>query len=69
MFVKCALLHPVYFLHLSLEPNSKNSLDLIFVAPPCQKVIFVSDKSYITSAIRKFILDMPVPGSFQNIGL
>ena len=54
---------------LVLEPNSENCLDLIFVAPPCEKVIFVSDENFITSAIRKFMLDMQSPGSFQNIGL
>ena len=43
--------------------------DLTFVALPCDKVIFVFDKNYITSAIRKFMLDMPSPGSFQNIVL
>ena len=51
------------------EPNSENCLDLIFVVPPCEKVIFLLDKSYITSAVRKFMLDMPSPGSSQNIGL
>ena len=50
------------------EPNSENCLDLIFSAPPCEKVITVADTNYITSAIRKFMLDMPGPGSFQNIG-
>ena len=51
------------------EPNSKDCLHLIFVASPCEKVISVSDENYITYAIRKFILDMPSPGSVQNIGL
>ena len=41
------------------EPNSDNCLDFIFVAPPCEKVIFSSDKNYIIPAIRKFMLDMP----------
>ena len=50
------------------EPNSENCLDLIFAKPPCEKVIIVPDTKYITSAIRKFLLDMPSPGSFQNIG-
>ena len=50
-------------------PNSKNCLDLIFVASPYAKVIFLSDTNYITFAIRKFVLDMPSPGRFQNIGL
>ena len=36
---------------------------------PCEKAIIVPDTNYITSAIRKFMLDMPSPGSFQNIGL
>ena len=51
------------------EPNSEKCLDLIFAAPPCEKAIIVPDTNYITSAIRKFMLDMPSPGSFQNIGL
>ena len=51
------------------EPNSENCLDLIFVASLCEKVIFVLDTKYITSAIRKFMLEMPSPGSYQNIGL
>ena len=51
------------------EPNSENCLDLIFAAPPCEKVIIVKDTNYITSAIRKFRLDMPSLGSFQNIVL
>ena len=50
------------------EPNSENCLDLIFAAPPCEKVIIVPDTNYITSAIRKLMLDMPGPGGFQNIG-
>ena len=45
------------------EPNSENCSDFIFVAPPCEKVVFESDKNYITTAIRKFTLDMPSPGS------
>ena len=51
------------------EPNSENCLDLIFAAPLCEKVIVVPDTNYVRSAIRKFMLDMPSPGSFQNIGL
>ena len=51
------------------EPNSENCLDVIFAAPVCEKVIIVPDTNYITSAIRKFMLDMPSPGSFQNIDL
>ena len=50
------------------EPNSENCLDLIFDAPFREKVIIVPDTNYITSAIRRFILEMPSPGSFQNIG-
>ena len=56
-------------MRLVREPNSENCLDMIFVGPPCEKVIFVSEENCITSAIRKFILDMPSPGSFQKIGL
>ena len=50
------------------EPNSENCLDLIFVAPPCDKVLIVPDTKCITFAIRTFMLDVPSPGSFQNIG-
>ena len=32
----------------------------------CEKLIIVSDANYITSAIRKFMLKMSGPGSFQN---
>ena len=56
-------------LDLVRDPNSENCLDLIFAAPSCEKAIIVPDTNYITSAIRKFMLDMPSPGSFQNIGL
>ena len=35
----------------------------------CQKVIIVPDTNYITSAIRKLMLGIPSPGSFQSIGL
>ena len=51
------------------EPNSENCLDLTFAAPPFEKVIIVPDKSYITSGIRKFMLDMSSPRSLQNISL
>ena len=47
------------------EPNSENCLHLIFY----EKVIVVPDTNYTTTAIRKFTLDMPGPGSFQNIGV
>ena len=58
------------------EPNSENCLDLIFAAPPREKIITVPDTNYITvpdtnyitSAIRKFMLDMPSPGKLQNFG-
>ena len=51
------------------EPNAENCLDLISAAPPCEKFIIVPDTNCIISAIRKFMLDMPSPGSFQNLGL
>ena len=51
------------------EPNSENCLDLIHAALPCENVIIVPDSNYITPAIRKFMLDMPNSGGFQNIGL
>ena len=59
----------VHFLPIFKGPNSENCLDLIFAAPPCEKVIIVPDTNYIISAIRKFMLDMPSPGRFQNIAL
>ena len=49
------------------EPNTENCSDFIFAADPCEKAIIVPDTNYITSAILKFILDMPSPGGFQNI--
>ena len=54
--------------HMDLvrEPNCENCLDLILAAFPCEKVIIAPDTNYVTSAIRKFMLDMPSPGSFQN---
>ena len=51
------------------EPNQENCLDLIFVPSPCEKVVIVPDTDCITSDIRKLMLDMPNPGSFQDIGL
>ena len=48
------------------EPNSENCLDLIFAVLPCEKV---ADTNYITSAIRKFMLDMQSLGNFRNIGI
>ena len=43
------------------EPNTFFE-DLLH--PTCEKVIFAFERSYITSAVRKSILDVPVPGSF-----
>ena len=56
-------------MYIVREPNPDNCLDLTFVASSTEKVITVPDTNYITSAIRKFMLDMPSPGSYQNIGL
>ena len=39
------------------EPNSESCLDLTSVPSPCEKVVIVPDTYYITSAIRKFMLD------------
>ena len=50
------------------EPNCENCLDFISVASPCEKIIFASDGNYMTYTIRRFMLDMPNPGSFQNVG-
>ena len=46
-------------INLVRDPNSENCLDLIFAAPPCEKVITVPYTNYIISAIRIFMLDMP----------
>ena len=54
---------------IAWEPNSENCLDLIFAASPSEKVIIVPYTHHITSSIRKFMLDVPSPGSFQNIDL
>ena len=43
-----------------LEPNTLFE-DLLH---PCEKVIFAFERSYITSAMRKSMLDVPMPGSF-----
>ena len=51
------------------EPNSENWLNWTFTVLPFEKVIIVPDTSYITSAIRKFMLDMSSPCSLQNISL
>ena len=51
------------------EPNYENCLDLIFVASPCEKVVIVPDTNTFTFVFRKFVLDMPNPGRFQNMGL
>ena len=50
-------------------PNSQNCLDLIFVASTCEKVIFIPNANYITSVIRKLMLEISRPGSCQNIRL
>ena len=56
-------------LALVREANSENCLDLIFAVLPCEKAIIVPDTNYVISAIRKFMLYMPIPGSFENKGL
>ena len=45
------------------EPNYEKCLDLVFAASPCEKVIIVPNKNFITSAIIKFMLDLPSPGT------
>ena len=40
----------------------------VLVKCSCEKVIFVFERTYITSAFRKSILDMPVSDGFRNIG-
>ena len=47
----------------------KTASILFLLHPPCEKVIIVPDTNYVTSAIRKLMLNMPSPGSFQNVGL
>ena len=48
------------------EPNSEDCVDFTFSGTSCERVAFVFDKKFITSAIKKFMLDMSSPGSFQN---
>ena len=36
--------------------------------PLVKKLFFEFEGNYITSLIRKSLLDMPAPGSFRNIG-
>ena len=49
--------------------NYEICLNLIFVVSPYENVTIIPDTNYTTSAIRKFMMDMPIPGSFQNTGL
>ena len=39
-----------------------------FCCTPFEKLIIVPDTNYITSAIWKLMLDIPSPGSYENIG-
>ena len=50
----------------SLNHNSPGakSLFVTSVAPFRDKIIFAFERSYITSAMKKSMLDMPVSGSF-----
>ena len=50
------------------ETNFENCIDPIFNASPYEKVAIVPYTNCITATIRKFMLDMPGPGSFQDIG-
>ena len=52
---------------LSLR-SPRNTFFWRSVALPCEKVIFAFERSYITSTIRKSMLNVPVPGIFLNIG-
>ena len=38
-------------------------LELIFVPSPCEKVVIVPNTNCITSAIRKFTMEIPSPSS------
>ena len=60
---------PFQFTALVNLGAAENCLDLNFAAFPCQKVSFASDTNYITSAIKKFMLDLSSHGTFQNIDL
>ena len=51
----------IFFPCLVREPNTFFE-DL--VAHSCEKVIFAFERSYITSVMRKSMLDVPIPGSF-----
>ena len=44
-------------------------LDLIFVPSPCEKVVIVPNTNCITSAIRKFMMEILSPSCFQYISL
>ena len=50
--------------------NAKNdNLEFEFCCTLVEKLNIVPDINYITSAIRKLMLDTPGPRSFQNICL
>ena len=54
-------------------PLQKRKLRLRFCslalfAPSSEKAIFAFDRSYVTSAVRKSMLDILVPGNFGKIG-
>ena len=54
---------------LQFGSQSLKTSETEFCYTPCEKVIIVPDTNYITFAIRRFMLDIPYPGSFQNIDL
>ena len=58
---QCYFACPCNFLHDSAEANY---FFLRSVAPLCEKIIFACGRSYVTFAMRKSMLDMPIPGSF-----
>ena len=43
-------------------------IDLIFVPSPCEKVVIVPNTNCITSAIRKFMMEIPSPASWGEGG-
>ena len=52
---------------LLISPGAKYFFRRSF-APPCEKVNFTFERSYIASAMRRSMLDVPAPGIFWNIG-
>ena len=55
----------LYFYNYLILVQMPNTSFGRLVAPPYEKVIFAFERNYITSAMRKTMLEMPVTGSFE----